>query len=131
MDILLSLGISDKDLKFILEQCPTIIDMSNEDISEKMEILKYVGCNERHIRNIIIGNPYYLDRFNDDILKLIGYLKEIGISSINLLFDSNPYFLNKDSFEIKEYVLERLSDGVLLEDIVDEIESNPYIIDEV
>lgn len=130
MEELFRLGISDNELKCMLEQCPDIMDMSNEEVREKIEILNYIECNERHIRNIIVCNPYYLDRINDDILKLIGYLKEIGISNINLLFDSNPFFLNKDAFEIREFVNDRLSKGILLEDIVDEIESNPYVIDE-
>jgi len=130
MDILFNLGISDDELKCMIEQCSNIMNMDDEEINEKIEILNYVGCNQRHIKNIIICNPYYLDRSSDDILKLIGYLKKIGISSINLLFDSNPFFLNRDDFEIKEYVDNELSKGILLDDIVDEIESNPYIIDE-
>lgn len=130
MDILFNLGISDSDLKFMLEQCPCIIDMDDNEINEKISILKYVGCNDRHIKNIIISNPYYLDRMTDDILKLIGYLKQLGFSSINLLFDSNPYLLNKDSFEVRDYVDEKLKKGMTLEDIIDEIDNKPYIIDE-
>lgn len=131
MEILYNLGISDDDIKFMLEQCPNIIDMDENEINEKLDILRYVGCNERHIKNIITSNPYYLDRITDDVLKLIGYLKQIGISSINLLFDSNPYFLNNDAFEIRDYIDKRLIKGDLLEDIVDNIESNPYVIDEL
>ena len=37
----------------------------------------------------------------------------------------------KDVFEIEDYINTKLSDGILLEDIIDEIESNPYIIDEI
>lgn len=130
MDKLFELGISDNDIKFMLEQCPSIMDMDDNEIKEKIDILTYVGCNYRHIKNIIISNPNYLDRLNEDVLKLIGYLKQIGFTSINLLFDSNPYFLNYDAFEIRDYVDKRLKVGVLLEDIVDEIDENPYIIDE-
>ena len=84
----------------------------------------------RHIKNIIISNPYYLCRMNEDILKLISYLKKIGINNVNLLFDSNPFFLNYDRFEIEEYVNNKLDIGMELEDIIDSIEDNPYIIDE-
>lgn len=129
MDKLFELGISANDLKEILEQTPNIINMSNDEINNKIDILLYVGCNIRHIRNIIISNPNYLDRLDEDILKLINYLKKKGFNNINLLFDSNPYFLNYDVFEIDDYINEEISQGKVLEDIVDEIEDNPYIID--
>ena len=96
-----------------------------------LNILRYVGCNDKHIKNIIISNPYYLERLDRDVLKLIKYLKEIGLSSLGLIFDMNPFLLNKDDFEIKEYVNKRINDGKLLDDIIDEIESNPYVFEEV
>ena len=131
MEILFELGISDNDIKNMLEQCPDIMDMDYNEIRDKIDILRYIECNDRHIRNIIVSNPYYLDRINNDILKLIMYLKEIGISCINLLFDSNPYLLNRDVFEIREYIDSRKNNGMDLEEIIDEFESNPYIIDEI
>ena len=102
-----------------------------DEIREKIDILRYVECNDRHIRNIIVSNPYYLDRINNDVLKLVMYLKEIGISCINLLLETNPYLLNRDVFEIKEYIDSKKNMGLSLWEIVDEFESNPYIIDEM
>lgn len=130
MDRLLNLGISDDDLKYILEQVPKINDMTSEEIDEKIDILTYVNCDEEQIRNIIVCNPRYLNKFTDDILKLISYLKKIGLSSLNLLFEANPYFLDYDVFELEDYVSEEIKNGRKLEEIIDEIESNPYIIDE-
>ena len=131
MDIMYSLGIDEKNLKFIIEQCPNVLDISNEEIESKIKILEYIGCSERQIKNIIISNPNYLDRINNDILDLINRLTGLGFNTINLLFDSNPFLLNKDVFEIDEYINIRINAGELLEDIVDSIESNPYIIDEI
>jgi len=131
MEILFELGISDNDIKNMLEQCPNIMDMEYNEIREKIDILRYVECNDRHIRNIIVSNPYYLDRINNDVLKLVMYLKEIGISCINLLLETNPYLLNRDVFEIKEYIDSKKNMGLSLWEIVDEFESNPYIIDEM
>lgn len=131
MGILFELGIDDRDIKNMLELCPMILDMSDNEIKDKIDILSYIGCNMRHIRNIIISNPNYFDRINDDIFKLIDYLKKIGISNIYLLFDSNPYLLNKDVFEIEEYINNRKEIGMSLEEIVDEFDTNPYIIDEI
>ena len=131
MEMLFDLGINDDDIKGMLEQCSEILDINENEFNEKIDILTYVGCNERHIRHIIISNPFYLVRSNNDLLKLITYLKRIGFGSINLLFDSNPFLLNKDDFEIENYIDERMKTGMSLDDIVDEIESNPYIIDEI
>ena len=130
MNILYEIGISDKDIKFMSEQCSNILNMEDDEINEKIDILKYIGCNMKQIRNIIIGNPYYLDRMNEDILKLISYLKKVGFNSINLLFDSNPFFLNYDRFEVEEYINSKIEKGMDLEDVVYSIEDNPYIIDE-
>ena len=130
MDKLFELGINDNDLRFILEQVPNIFYMNREEVCNKINILKYVGCTDRQIKNIIVSNPNYLDRIDNDILKLINYLKQIGFKNIDLLFDSNPYFLNYDVFEIEDYVNKRVMEGKKIEDIIDEIEDNPYIIDE-
>ena len=130
MNILYEIGISDKEIKFMLEQCSDILNMKDEEVIEKIDILKYIGCNMKQIKNIIIGNPYYLDRMNEDILKLISYLKKIGLTSINVLFDSNPFFLNYDRFEVEEYINKKIDNGMDLDDVVYSIEDNPYIIDE-
>ena len=131
MGILFELGIDINDIKNMLDLCPEIKDMDDDDVKKKIDILSFIGCNIRHIKNIIISNPFYLDRIDSDILELISYLKEIGISNIYLLFDSNPYLLNKDKFEIEEYIDSKIKLGLSMDDIVDEFESNPYIIDEI
>lgn len=129
MDLFYNLGISDLELKGMLELVPNILDMSEIEISNKIEMLKYIECNDRHIKNILVSNPYYLNRFDNDILKLIGYLKNIGVSNLNLLFDSNPYLLDRDDFEIKDYIENRIKNGDSLDNIISDIEDNPYIID--
>lgn len=130
MDKLFELGINDNDLRFMLEQVPGIFNMSREEVNNKLDILKYVGCTVRHIKNIIVSNPNYLDRIDDDVLKLISYLKQIGFKNINLLFDSNPYFLNYDVFEVEYYINKQVINGMKIEDIIDVIEANPYVMEE-
>lgn len=129
MNKLFELGISENDVKNMVELVPEIYDMSDEDINNKIDILKYVECNDRHIRNIIVSNPMYLDRTDDGVLRLISYLKKVGFSNINLLFDSNPYFLNYDVFEIKDYIDKQVNLGKTIDMVVDEVEDNPYVID--
>lgn len=130
MKILYNLGFNDNDIKNMLEICPNIQYLTDEEILANIEILKSINCNDRHIRNILISNPFYLDKNNEDIINLIKKLKEINIENINLLFDSNPFLLSKDAYEIDEYINKEVKNGKDIDSIVDEFESNPYIIDE-
>lgn len=130
MNKLFEFGISEDDIRCMLGQVPSIAMVSDADINFKIDILTYLGCVDRHIKNILISNPYCLDRSNSDLVNLIKYLIGLGFTNLNLLFDSNPYFLNYDVFEIKNYFDKRMSKGISLEDIVNEITDNPYIIDE-
>ena len=128
---LYNLGIQEQELKFIIEQCPNILKISTYEVLEKIEILKLIECSESVIRNIIISNPHYLNRINNDIINLIKKLTTLGIDCLNLFFDSNPFFLNKDVFEIDNYINTRIKMGLTIEDIINELEENPYIIDEI
>ena len=65
---------------------------------------------------------------NDNSIKNLGFVK--NKEYLNLLFDSNPELLNKDVFEIEEFINKKKNDGISLEDIVDLIDSNPFVIDE-
>lgn len=123
--------VNDHEIKYISEIYPEILELDNQKIINSIEILKKVNCNERHIKNIILSNPFYFDRSSEDIVNLINRLIEIGIININLLFDSNPFLLNKDSYEIDKYLKEEIKKGKKIDDVVDELESNPYIIDEI
>ena len=131
MDILYNLGIKEKEIYNMIGQCNSIKDLNNKEIEEKIYLLKEIGCNERHIRNIIVSNPYYLDRSNKDIINLINKLINFGFECINILLDSNPYILNKDDFEIENYINSRVKNNENLEDIIDDLDSNPYKFDEI
>lgn len=131
MDILYNLGIEEKEIYNMLEQCPAIKELSTSEIEYKIYLLKELGCSEYHIRHILISNPYYLDRSNSDIIKLINKLLESGFECINILLDSNPYILNRDAFEIENYINDRIQNNEPLEDIVDDLDSNPYKFDEI
>ena len=130
-EILGKMGISEKTIKAMVEMCPNIIELTEVEIEEKIEILKELNCNEIQIRNIISSNAMYLDRSNTDIHKLIEKLEELGFDTLNILFDGNPYILNLDAFEIENYIEARIENGEAIVDIVDEMSSNPYIFEEV
>ena len=124
MEELYKIGISENTIKNMLELVPYISEMSEKEIKEKEIILKKINCDENQVINIISSNPMYLDRTNDGVLKLISKLKSYG-------FDSNPYILNLEVFEIENYINDRLNDGEMLEDIIDDLDSNPILFNEI
>ena len=130
-EILKNLEISEKTISQMIEVCPNIKELSEKEILEKIEILKKINCSNIQIRNIVSSNPMYLDRSNTDVNKLIEKMNEVGFSTLNISFDGNPYILNLDAFEIENYIKERQKNGELLEDIVDDMESNLYVFQEI
>ncbi len=131
MEELYRIGISEGTIKSMIELEPSICEISTQEIKEKEIILEKINCNENQIINIISSNPMYLDRMNDDVLKLINKLKSYGFSMLNILFDSNPYILNLDAFEIENYINSRLNNNEKLEDIVDDLDANPLLFNEM
>ena len=131
MEELINLGLSDITLKTMQEINPEILEISEKEIIIKEEILKKINCSENQIINIIGSNPQMLSRTNGELINLISYLINLGFKSLNILFDSNPYILNLDPFEIKRYIEERSSKGEQLEQIIDELDSNPILFNEM
>lgn len=124
-------GISEKEIVNMINICNEIKNLKENEITNKILILQKLGCSNRHIRNILISNPFYLIRFDSDIVKLINKLISLGFECLNILFDTNPYILNKDSYEIDNYIKYKLKQGYLKEDIIDELESDPFIFETI
>ena len=131
MEELYNLGISDITLKCMVEMNPEILEMSKNEINEKQNILKRINCTNREILNIISSNALMLSRTNSGLTNLINYLEEIGFDNLNILFDSNPYILNLEPFEIENYINSKKEEGMSLEDIVDTLDSEPYLFNEM
>ena len=131
MEELYNLGISDTTLKCMIEINPEILEMSNNEINEKKDILKRINCIDREILNIISSNALMLNRTNSGLIDLISYLKELGFDNLNILFDSNPYILNLEPFEIKRYIEDRLNNKESIDDIIADFDSNPYLFNEI
>ena len=131
MEELFNLGISNNTIKNMLELVPNIKEMSNKDIIDKINILKNINCSDYQITNIISSNPMYLDRTNEEILKLLQKLNDLGFNTLNILLDANPYILNLETYEIDNYIKNRLEKNETLEDIIDDMDSNPYLFNEL
>ena len=128
---LYNMGMSDITVKNMIEINPEITELTNQEIISKVEILKGIDCSKSQVLNIISSNPLFLSKTNGEILKLLNFLTETGFTSLNILFDSNPYVLNLEQFEIENYINSRLSNGENIDEIVDDLDSNPYLFQEI
>ena len=131
MEELYNLGISEVTIECMLEMNPEIKEMTINEIVQKEVILKEVNCSDIQVLNIISSNPMFLSRTNSDVIKLFNYLLNVGFETLNILFDSNPYILNLDVFEIEDYINKRRNNGEQLENIIDDLDSNPYLFSEI
>lgn len=131
MEELFNLGISLTTLSSMYELNPEIKEMSNIEVKEKIDMLKLIKCSDSQIINIISSNSIFLNKTREEYLELINYLTRLDFNNLNILFDSNPYILNLEPFEIENYINKKKQNGKLLEDIVDELDSNPYLFDEI
>ena len=131
MNELYKLGISDNTIKSMLNINNELKDMSTKDILEKEIILENINCSNIQIRNIISSNPIFLSRTNEDIINLINYLEKIGFNNINVLFDSNPYILSLEIYEINNYIESKKNSGQSLSDIIDDMYSNSILFNEI
>ena len=131
MEELYNLGISYTTLKEMIEINSEILEMSNDEIIIKKEILNNIGCSDSQILNIISSNALMLSRTNTSLICLINYLKQLGFDNLNILFDSNPYILNLEQFEIKNYIEDRISKGDLLDEIIADLDTNPWLFNEM
>ena len=99
------------------------------DVNEKIELLESLDIEDSIIRNIIKSNPFFLTRTTNDLKELITRLKKIGIIEFDTMFDTYPYLLNKNSYEIDEFL--KANRDKTDEDIKEILESRPYEIDEI
>lgn len=121
MKELLNIINDEYEIKHILDMNNDIKLLNDSEIENNINLLRQIKCSDTQIKNIIITNPYFLSRSINDIVMLIKKLSLLGISDLNLTFDSNPYLLNKDIYEINKFISEK--EGMELEDIISLIET--------
>ena len=126
MEKLVELGITEEELQSMLELNENILD--EPELNILIDILYLIKCDERMIKNILISNPNYLSRPKEDVVGLINELLNLGINDLNILFDTNPYLLDLDDFDIEDYKSEHHYSN---EELVNLLEGNPFIFSEV
>ena len=123
MEYLFNIGFNENEIKNIITINNEVMDLSDGEIKSLVDILVNIGCKDYHVRNIISANPYYLSRSVSDVNNLISKLSSLGIKHLETTFDSNPWLLNKDAYEIDEYIEEEKYKGITLDEIIDKIDS--------
>lgn len=124
---LYNIGLSDMTIKDMINMNPCLLQLEKRDIIEKEKLLKSINCSDKQIVNIISSNPLFLNRTNIDLEKLFNCLNIMRFTCLNILIDTNPDILNLEASKIEEYVKDRVDNGELLDDIIDDLEANPYL----
>ena len=127
MKELYNLGLSDNTISAMIEINPMLKEMTSREIISKINILRKINCTDSQILSIIGSNSLYFSRTDKGIANLINYLLRRGFNTLNILFDSNHYILNLESFEIEKYIKSRENNGERIEDIIDDLDSHTYL----
>ena len=131
MNELLNFGLSENTIKAMTEENAEIINLTDDEVIEKENLLRNINCSEEQVINIISSNASFLSADNSDILNLFNALTSYGFTTLNILFDANPYILNLQAYEIKNYINHRLNKNESLDLVVDDLESNPILFNEI
>lgn len=120
-----------KIINYIFEIYPDTLDVLEEDVLEKINFLRQYNCSDNQIYSICSSNPFFLNRSISELKKLSECLYKYGFDNIDLLLESNSFILNLEAFEIDNYIKKRILDGEILEDIIDQLESEPILFNEL
>ena len=74
-------------------------------------------------KNVLDANPLLFNRSYDELNKLKNKLISIGITNLNITFDTQPLLLNKEIFEIDDFINEQIKKGLEINEIADIIDS--------
>lgn len=112
-----------EDFKNVLDANPFIEKLDDLEIENNINFLKEVDCSYEQMKNIIVFNPWLFNRSYDELNKLKNKLISIGITNLNITFDTQPLLLNKEIFEIDDFINEQIKKGLEINEIADIIDS--------
>ncbi len=127
MDVLIRYGFTIEEIKSMMDSNNQIESTEDKSIYELIDLLGSVGCLSNHIKNIFLCNPFYLSRNISEVKNLIEKLYELGFNNLYILFDTNPYILNLNSYELEEIYNNKKSEGLSDEETIDYINFNTII----
>lgn len=111
MNYLYNLDLNENEILDIAEANEEVQDLSEEEMIKYIYVLIDIGCTQKQIHTIITSNPAYFSRDIDDVGTFLRKLKSYDVD-VSLALEANPWLLNKDSFELDEFINEKRSIGI-------------------
>ena len=118
MNYLYNLDLNENEILDIAEANGEVQDLSEEEMIKYIYVLIDIGCTQKQIHTIITSNPAYFSRDIDDVGTFLRKLKSYDVD-VSLAREANPWLLNKDSFELDEFINEKRSLGIADDKILD------------
>ncbi len=118
MNYLYNLDLNENEILDIAEANEEVQDLSEEEMIKYIYVLIDIGCTQKQIHTIITSNPAYFSRDVDDVGTFLRKLKSYDVD-VSLAVEANPWLLNKDSFELDEFINEKRSLGIADDKILD------------
>ncbi len=118
MNYLYNLDLNENEILDIAEANGEVQDLSEEEMIKYIYVLIDIGCTQKQIHTIITSNPAYFSRDVEDVGTFLRKLKSYDID-VSLAVEANPWLLNKDSFELDEFINEKRSLGIADDKILD------------
>ena len=118
MNYLYNLDLNENEILDIAEANEEVQDLSEEEMIKYIYVLIDIGCTQKQIHTIITSNPAYFSRDVDDVGTFLRKLKSYDVD-VSLALEANPWLLNKDSFELDEFINEKRSLGIADDKILD------------
>ncbi len=118
MNYLYNLDLNENEILDIAEANGEVQDLSEEEMIKYIYVLIDIGCTQKQIHTIITSNPAYFSRDIDDVGTFLRKLKSYDVD-VSLAVEANPWLLNKDSFELDEFINEKRSLGIADDKILD------------
>ena len=118
MNYLYNLDLNENEILDIVDANGEVQDLSEEEMIKYIYILIDIGCTQKQIHTIITSNPAYFSRDVDDVGTFLRKLKSYDVD-VSLVVETNPWLLNKDSFELDEFINEKRSLGIADDEILD------------
>ncbi len=118
MNYLYNLDLNENEILDIAEANGEVQDLSEEEMLKYIYVLIDIGCTQKQIHTIITSNPAYFSRDVDDVGTFLRKLKSYDVD-VSLALEANPWLLNKDSFELDDFINEKRSLGIADDKILD------------
>lgn len=118
MNYLYNLDLNENEILDIVDANEEVQDLSEEEMIKYIYVLIDIGCTQKQIHTIITSNPAYFSRDIDDVGTFLRKLKSYDVDA-SLALEANPWLLNKDSFELDEFINEKRSLGIADDKILD------------